>query len=139
VEFKYIQVVWLTLVGGLAAYAVVAYLLLTLGDVGMGAVPLDVMPYIAAGAIAMMLGGLGLKRRLLSAIPNSVQAEKRLEQYFAATTVGLALVEGAGLILITLSIVADAPTWTLVGGGAAIGTLIIGRPRREEAGLRPGR
>jgi amino acid transporter len=116
---------------------VVAYGLLALTDAGVGAIPAGAMPYVGAGALVLMLSGLGLKRRLVGAIPRGAHEAKRLEQYFAATIVGLALVEGGGLFLITLSIVADTPVWVLAGGGTALWMLVIGRPRREETG--PGR
>jgi len=136
-KFRDIQIIWLSLVGGVSIFTAIAYALLTLADVGMGTIPPTVMPWAAAVALAMMLAGLGLRRRAAGRVPGDGTELERLRSYFAAALPALALIEGAGLSLIVLSIVADAAGWTLAGGGAAVGMLVIARPRREDVGLGP--
>jgi uncharacterized membrane protein YdcZ (DUF606 family) len=135
VDFKHITVVWIGFVGGLTVYTGVAYGILTLGDLGLGVVPARAMSYVAAGGVALMLSGVWIRRRLVAAIPRSLDPQQRLQRYFTAFVVGMAVVEAAGLLVITLSIVADTPTWALAGGAAAIWTMVVTRPRRDEAGL----
>ncbi|NNF14629.1 MAG: hypothetical protein HKN72_15485, partial [Gemmatimonadetes bacterium] len=49
-----------------------------------------------------------------------------------ACIITLALIEGGGLIVITLSIVTGVATWALVGGGAAVVVMLMARPARSE-------
>jgi len=138
-SFRQLHIIWLALTGGLAAWTVVAFGLLTLGTIGLGAFPAGVMPYVAAGVLAFMAAGLVVRRRGIASIPRDASEGKRFERYLVATILGLAMVEGGALVLITVSIVADTPGWALAGGAAGVWMLLMARPRREDMGSRPPR
>ncbi len=135
--FKQIQVVWLGLVAGLGAYTCTAYVLLALAGVELALVPPAVMPYVAAGAVALMLAGVSLKGRMVAMIPSGLEPAQRLERYTTAVVVGLALVEGGGVLVLTLSLLAGTSSWVLIGGGLGVAMLVWSRPRREEAAGAP--
>ncbi|NNF14988.1 MAG: hypothetical protein HKN72_17310, partial [Gemmatimonadetes bacterium] len=120
-SFEHLRTIWMAMVGGTLLYTVVAYVLLLLGvvDAGTSWGP-DVMNLVGSFAVAQIALALFLRRRLLAAIPRNAPLEERMSRYFTACIITLALIEGGGLIVITLSIVTGVATWALVGGGAAV-------------------
>jgi hypothetical protein len=134
-RFRTLQIIWAALMMGVAMYAVVAYGIITFGDTTLGLLPARLLTFAAPLAALGMIGGAILRRRFIEAIPRGLSPEQRLEKYMVANIQGLAVIEGLGLLLITLSLAAGAGTWALVGGGLAIGVMALSGPRREEAGL----
>ena len=134
-DFRTLQVVWVALMFGVAAYTAVVYCLLTFGVIEMGLLPTSVLPLAAAAAFAIMAAGTVLRRRMVEGIGPGAEPEARLRQYATATILGLAMIEGGSLLLVTLSLIVGAPTWAVVGGGAGIGMMVLSAPNRGDAGL----
>ena len=86
-------------------------------------------------AIAMMAGALVLRRTLIQKIPRDLPADQRIARYQTATLVGLASIESAGLLVISLAMVSGATSWILAGGGAAAVLMMTARPSEAEIGL----
>lgn len=132
-SFEHLRAVWMAMVGGTLLYTIVAYLLLLLGIVEAGgALGPSVMNLVGAFAVVQIALSLLLRRRLVGAIPRNAPPEERMSRYFTACVITLALIEGGGLIVITLSIVTGVATWALVGGGAAVVVMLLARPVRSE-------
>lgn len=134
-RFKTLQIVWAAMMAGVFLYALVTYALIALGSITLDALPRRVLTLVAPVAVVGMIAGTVLRRRLIDAIPASLAPEQRLERYSVASITGLALIEGCGLLIITLALAAGAATWAILGGGLAIGTMGVSGPKRDEAGL----
>ncbi len=134
-RFTVLQIAWAALMFGVLACALAVYFMLTIGGLELAAMPVQVLTYVAPVAVVGMVGGTVLRRRFVDAIPAGVTPEQRMEKYLAAVIVGLAVTEGFGLLVITLALLAGAPTWALVGGGLATGVMALSGPQRDEAGL----
>lgn len=132
---KRIRIIWLALVVGVATYTMLIWGLSTFGGMGGNVLPPQVMSVGGPVAIAMMAGALVLRRTLVSRISHDLPAEERVAQYSAASLVGLAIVESAGLFVITLGLMSGATPWILAGGGAAALLMVTARPRESEIGL----
>lgn len=132
-RFKSLTVVWLALVAGTALYAGVAYVLLIMGIVDLET-PLgpDIMNIGGAFAVVQILAAMVLRRRLVAAIPRDAPDEVRLQRYYTACVVTLALVEGGGMLVVTLALVTGIASWALVGGGAAVLVMLMARPAPAE-------
>jgi hypothetical protein len=133
-RFKVLQIIWLALMGGVASFAIVAYVLLTVVGIEMPGLPPIVLRVAAPAAVVGMAVGLLVRRKLLDAIPASAQGEQRVASYQAAVIVGLAVIEGCGLLIIVLSLVAGAPNWIPSGAAITLLMMAIARPRADEAG-----
>jgi hypothetical protein len=125
---KIIQLIWLGLIGGLVAYACVAVALVTVGGLDIGGLPPIVV--IATRVLALVLMGLGLfaRRKWPSLIPSDLPASERASQEQTMVIASLALIEGGGILMITTSMIAGAPAWILIGGGAAVLLMVMARP-----------
>ena len=129
-----LQIVWLALMGGVATFAVVAYALLTVVGLEMASLPPTVLRVAGAVAVVMMGVGLLVRRKLLEEIPARAQGAERLARYQAAVLVGLAIIEGSGLVILVLSFVSNAPSWIPAGAAVTLMMMVLARPRREELG-----
>jgi hypothetical protein len=136
-RFKVLQIVWLAMMGGVVTFAVVAHALLTVMDLEMAGLPPMVLRVAGPVAVVMMGAGLLVRRKLLEAIPPGARGEERLARYHAAVLVGLAIIEGGGLLVIVLSLVSNAPSWIPAAAAITLGMMVLGRPRREELGTSP--
>ncbi len=130
------RTVWLALTAGLAIATIAVFCLLTVGGLHVDALPpAGALGGAVAEAVAVAAGML-VRSRMIAAIPRDADEETRLAQYLTAVIIGLALIEGGGLFMITLGLIADAPGWVLAGGVAAVWMMVLGRPRADEATLR---
>ncbi len=132
-RFRTLQIVWIAMMSGVVVFATVVYLVLTLGDVQLaeGFPPL-VLRVLAPTAVVTMGAGLLVRRKLLDAIPRGAQPADRVSRYRAAVITGLAMIEGPGLLIIVLSLVAGTSSWIPAGTAATILMMVIARPRRDE-------
>jgi len=131
-RFKTLQIVWLALMGGVVVFATMAYVLLTVAGSEMGGLPPGVLRVAAPASVLVMAAGLLVRRKLLEAIPASVQGDARMARYHGAVLVGLAMIEGAGLFIIALSIASGTSNWIPAGTAVTILMMAIARPRRSE-------
>ncbi|MBM4182796.1 MAG: hypothetical protein FJ207_01070 [Gemmatimonadetes bacterium] len=134
-QFKTLQVVWGALTGGVVIYAVVAYCMIAFLQVDLGFLPVRVMPFVAGLAAAGTFVGVLVRRRLIDSVGRDLAPEQRLARYSTAVIIGLALIEGCGLAVITLGLMSGAAIWALLGGVFAAGVMALHGPSREEAGL----
>lgn len=134
-RFKTLQTVWLALLGGVAAYTTAGVLLITVAALDVGVLGPSVLTVAAATVVVYMAGGLVVRRRMVDAIPAGVDEETHFARYQTATLVGLGLLESGGLLLVTLGLLANAPTWVLAGGAASLCMMTLARPRKNEARL----
>ena len=139
-RFKTLQIIWAAMLAGVVAYTAVLFVVLRLGMVEMPVLPAWVMTVGASVVLVYMAGVTVVRRRMVEAIPAGAAQDTRFAQYQTATIVGLALLEGGGLLLISLGILADSSIWVLAGGGASLWMMALARPQRSEAGIgEPGR
>ena len=134
-RFRTLRIVWVALMAGVASYSIVAYCVIAFGGIEPGMLPMSVPRLVAPVAALGMIVGASFRRRLVDAIPRSATPEDRLRKYTTATIVGLAIVEGSGLLIITVSLVSGAATWVSIGGGACVAVMALSSPSREDAGL----
>jgi hypothetical protein len=134
-RFKVLQIIWLALMGGVLMFAVVAYTLLTVMDLGVAALPPIVMRVVGLVAVVTMAAALLVRRKLLEAIPAGTRNEERLSKYQAAVITSLAMIEGSGLLVIVLSLVSNAPNWIPSGAAVTLLMMTLARPRRDELRL----
>ncbi len=134
-RFRTLQIIWAAMSAGVVTYTGVMVALILLGLVDMPGLPPIVLTLGALVAASILGTGLVVRRRLVEAIPPGGTPETRFGQYQTATMIGLALMEGGGLLLITLGLLAGSPTWVLAGGGASLLMLMNARPRANEAGI----
>ena len=133
---RQLEIVWMAMVGGLLAYTLLMYALIGTGIVSLepmfGA---DVMNIVGAAVMVWLVSAVFLRRRMVAGIPDDLPPETRLQRYGGVCIIALALMEGAGLFLITFAIVTNSATWALAGGGAATVLMFLARPSKDEAGL----
>jgi len=79
-----------------------------------------------------MVAGLYVGRRMEAGIPRGLEPEEAFRRYQTARIVSLAVSETGGLALIVLSLLAGEATWALGGAAVCVGTMMLGRPRRED-------
>ena len=132
---KRIRLIWGALIAGVVSYSTLAWALASFRGVGSDLLPPSVMNGAGALAIAMMAGALVLRRTLIQKIPRDLPADQRIARYQTATLVGLASIESAGLLVISLAMVSGATSWILAGGGAAAVLMMTARPSEAEIGL----
>ena len=134
-RFRTLQLIWAAMSGGIVMYTGVMVVLLVLGLIEMPGLPRIALTLGAVVAASILGIGMVKRRRLIEAIPPGITPETRFGHYQTATIIGLGIMEGGGLFLITLGLVAGSPTWVLAGGGASLLMLAISRPRADEAGI----
>lgn len=132
---KRIRLIWGALIAGVLCYTALAWVLASFGGVGSDLLPTSVMNGAGALAIAMMAGAQVLRRTLVRRIPRDLPPDQRVARYLTATLVGLATIESAGLLVISLAMVSGAASWILAGGGAAAVLMLTARPSEAEIGL----
>ncbi len=134
-RFRALTVVWLALMLGTGTYAAVAYALLASVAVDFQT-PLgpEIMNVGGAFAVVQILGALMLRRRLVAGIPRDAPSDERLRRYYSACITSLALVEGGGILVVTLALVTGSASWALVGGGAAVVVMLMARPAPTDLG-----
>lgn len=132
--FKTMRVVWLALMMGVAVYGVVAWVLVEIlgARVEGGGAALSGILTWAAGAAALVLGaGMVVSRRAEDGGGRSTPPDRRVPRYFTLKLIGLAIEEGAGFLVITLSLIAGDGLWAIAAGIATIGVMSLSGPRRE--------
>lgn len=134
-QFRTLRIVWVAMLLGLLGYAVVAYALMSIGLFEMNAFGVDVMNIVGAFVILQLLVAIFLRRRMVATIPDAAPLKDRLARYGRANVVGLALMEGGGLLVISFGMISGAPQWVLAGGGAAAAVMLMARPSRDEIGI----
>lgn len=134
-QFRTLRLVWIAMLLGTLGYTVVVYGLMSMGLFEMNALGTDVMNIVGAVVILQLLGAVFLRRRMVAAIPDDAPTKDRLARYGRATVVGLALMEGGGLLVITFGMISGAAQWVLAGGGAAAAVMLMARPSRDEIGI----
>ncbi|MSR20156.1 MAG: hypothetical protein EXR91_04150 [Gemmatimonadetes bacterium] len=97
-RFKTLQIIWAAMLAGVVAYTAVLFVVLRLGMVEMPVLPAWVMTVGAAVVLVYMAGVTVVRRRIVEAIPAGAAQDTRFAQYQTATIVGLALLEGGGLL-----------------------------------------
>lgn len=131
---RQLRIVWGAMVGATVTYTAVVYVLMATETVDMAAFGPDLMNIIGAVAMLQMVVGVVLRRRLVAAVPDDASPEARRSRYGTASIVGLALMEGGGLLVITFALLTGSATWVLAGGGAAAVLMLMARPSEEEMG-----
>ena len=134
-RFKTLQVVWGALMAGVLVYAVVVYCLVIFGGAVLSLAPRRALTFVGPVAVVGMIVGTMVQQRLVRAIPPGLDPAERMARYASAVILGLAVTEGCGLLVVTLGLLASAPTWGLIGGLIAIGVMALSGPNRREAGL----
>lgn len=134
-DFQRLQIVWVALMCGLAAYTVIAYCVLAFGIIDTPLVPTSVLRIAGTLAAAVLCGGFIVRRKMIQAIDPQAPPAERLGEYARATILGLALVDAGGFLMVTLGVAAAAAMAPLVLGGAAIGVMALSGPKREHIGL----
>jgi hypothetical protein len=127
-------VVWLAMMAGVALYAVVAYVLVQVVGVrvqGGGTVLAGMLTWAASAAALVLGAGMVVSRRAEEVGEGSTPPERQVARYFTMKLVGLAIQEGAGFLVITLSLVAADGLWAVVAGIATIGVMSLSGPRAE--------
>ena len=128
------RIVWMALMAGVAIYAIVAWVLLEVMGVRIGdpASPLTrFLPWAAVAGMLLLVAGMTVARRSEEPGDRSTSAEARVDRYFNLRIVGLALQESAGLLVITLGLLAGAAIWSVAGGIAAVAVMAISGPSAE--------
>jgi hypothetical protein len=131
-RFKVLQIVWAAMLAGVVMLATVAYLMLTALGIEMPGLPPVVIRVAAPAAFVMIAAALFLRRKLLEAIPAGATSEERSTRYQAAVISSTALIEGCGIFVIVLSLVAGEPRWIPTAAVITILMMVVTRPRREE-------
>jgi len=132
-RFRTAQIIWVALMAGVGAFAVVAFTLIAVLGQSFGTLEPQVLYVAAPVLVVMMFAGPVTGRRLEERIPRELAPSERLQRYQAARIVALALCEGPGLLAIVLALLSDQASWALAGGAASIWFMILARPRREDA------
>ncbi len=133
-QLRTMSVIWLALMAGVAIYTIVTYVLVEVMDVRVqgDASAVSGMLTWAASAAALVLGaGLLVARRAEEQVDRSLPPQRRVARYFTTKLMGLAIEEGAGFLVITLSLIAADGIWAAAAGVATLGVMWISGPRRE--------
>lgn len=130
--FRVMTIIWAALMMGVAAFAAVAWFLVSSGTLSPGAIEAGRMNLFAPVLLVLMAGGIVVGRRLEGSIDREAEDAVIVQRYQAARIVGLALIEGPALAIIALSLVAGTGGWILGGAGAALWAMYLARPRRED-------
>jgi len=125
---KPLRLIWAALTGGVTVYACVALALITVGGLEIGGLPPFMMNIIGPLALVLMGLGLWMRRAIPARIPRDLPAEEREGRYQAAVIASLALIEGGGILMTTVGMIAGTPAWILVGAGAAVVLMVMAKP-----------
>lgn len=134
---RQLRMIWMALMGGVASYTAVVFVLVSLGTLALGSLPANIVNAAAGGVLVYMALGVAIRRTMLARLPPDGDDESRLTHYRSAVLIPLALMESGGLVIITLGMLSSSPTWVLAGGGAALAMMWMSRPNATEAGLAP--
>jgi hypothetical protein len=132
-RIRTLQVIVAALATGVFTYTTVAVGLISTGALGTGGVTLGTA---APGAVALgvaLLFALApvVRRRVLHAGP-AADGDQILARWFSASLVAMALREGAGLLGITVSLLAGSVPWVLGFGLASVAAMGLAWPRGDE-------
>lgn len=133
-SLKTVTVVWLALMAGVALYAGVTYVLVeVLGTrvQGGGSALSGVLTWAASAAALVLGAGMVVSRRAERVPDRTLPTDRGVARYFTMKLIGLAIQEGAGFLVITLSLVAADGLWAVVAGIATIGVMWLSGPRQE--------
>jgi hypothetical protein len=133
VRFRTMQAIWLAQVTGVSMVALVVVGLLTVAGLGFGALEPRLLYLTSPVLLAVMFLGLAVGRRMETAIPRDLAPGEGLRRYQMARIVAAAMCEGAGLVIILMSMLSDQPLWALGGGAACLWFMFRVRPRRADA------
>ena len=126
-ERRTLTIIWLALMGGVAMYTAIAFILTTqvLTDP-----PLDagLIPLVGLAVIAPLTLSFVLRRVLVDRIPPGADDAARVGGYRLAVLVSLAIAEGAGLLLVTAAMMGGTTLWVLAGGVGSVLVMAMQRP-----------
>lgn len=134
-RLRTLRIIWVAMLLATLGYTGIAFILMSMGLFGGDALGPDVMNIVGFVVILQLLGSIVLRRHLVAAIPAEAPVEDRLTRYANATIVGLAVMEGGGLLVITFGLLSGAPRWVLAGGGAAAAVMLMAKPSGDEIGI----
>lgn len=128
--------IWAALTAGVAGFTAVAWYLVASATVDLGLIDPALLPFIAAVIVPAGVAGFAVRGVLVRRIPESASDEQRATAHQAATIAGFGLADGAGIALVTASMVAGSTTWILIGGGASVLLLAAMKPDPQAGGRR---
>ena len=131
-RLRVMSLVWLALTGGVVTVAAVVYGLLTMGGVAVDGLPPSMMMAIAPAFMLMMVGGIFLGHRLEGRIRGDAEERDKIDAYFAARIVAMALQEGPALAVIVFSLLTGTPNWTIAAAALGVWTMFLARPKRGD-------
>lgn len=127
-----LTIIWGAMLGGTVAYTAMLYGLVLTGILDFAAFAPEVMNLVGAGAILLLVGAAFYRRRLVAGIGDVTELDERLARYGNVNVVAMALMEGAGLLVISFGMLAGAPGWIAAGGGASAVAMLFARPSAAE-------
>lgn len=118
--------------GGVAVYAAVTYVAVAVAGIQpTTGLPQRILTWGTALAVVLLGAGMTVIRRSEEGDP-SVVPEERVGRYFSLRIVGLALQEGAGILVITLSLLTAQSTWAVAAGIATVAVMSLARPSKDQ-------
>lgn len=124
-------VLWLALLGGVATYTAVTYVVVTVvGIQPTAAIPARALTWATALAVVLLGAGIAVIRRSEEPASSLVPSE-RVRRYLGLRLVGLAIQEGAGLLVITLALLTAQATWAAAAGIATVAVMSLARPSKD--------
>lgn len=133
-DMRSLTLIWAALCGGVLGYTGIAWGLIEAGATPETSLPPSVMNFAGPVVLAWMLASLFARRWLVSRLPDEAAPEIRFQRYQTAVIVGLALIEGPGLLMVTLGLITSSSSWVLAGGGAALVLMLMAKPTEAEFG-----
>ena len=126
-EGRTFTLIWAALVGGVALYTGVAAFLTASGMVEPVVEP-AIVAVAAFALLAPMLGSFAVRRALIGRVSPSATDEEWLNAYRPAVIVGLALVEGSALGIVTIALLGGQILWVVGGGVAGLALMVLQKP-----------
>lgn len=121
--------------GAVAVYAGVVYVLVELAGIQAGGSAPAIagrLPWVA-GAAAILLGvGMMVARRAGEIEDSSASPEQRVGRYFTLRLIAQAIQEGAGLLVITSSLIVGDGMWAVAAGFATFAVMSLTRPHADD-------
>jgi hypothetical protein len=127
------QIVVAALAMGVLIFTGVVVGLVATGGMITGPDPdLASLPLYGAPVAALLLAVAPVvRRRILDSGP-APDRPSAVARWSTATTVSMALREGAGLLGLVLSVLAGSATWAVVFGVASVGAMVLSWPRGDD-------